>query len=534
MSPDLILYNGNFYTQWGDCPRAQAVAIVGGRIVAVGNDNELRPLAGAETRQIDLAGRFAMPALCDAHIHFFDWAISQQAVQLHGIPSFDGMADLIRERVAVTPEGEWVWGRGWVETEWAPAEMPTRHDLDRLSTEHPMIFWRTDMHSAVANTLALQSAEITRQTADPDGGVIGREADGEPNGQLFELAINLVRTRTPHADDGKTIDALRHGMRLLHRMGITAIHDQRMKCHEEGVQAHAAYQQLDRSGELRLRISANVDAMRRHHMFETGMTSGFGSDRLRLGHLKLFVDGSLGSQTAWMLEPFEGTTDNLGVVVTPVAECEAVVREAQQQGWAVSVHAIGDRANREMLDIFEELASERPATLPFPHRIEHVQTIHPDDLPRLAKLGIVASVQPIHATDDYIAAERLWGDRAQNCYRFRSLLDSGATLALGSDAPVADPNPFVGIYAAITRQRPNGNPAGGWFPAERLTLEEAIYGYTVGAATAVGWQHELGRLAPGYHADIIVLDRDLTAISPEAIVETTVERLFFAGKEQGL
>ena len=317
-------------------------------------------------------------------------------------------------------------------------------------------------------------------------------------------------------------------------MGLTGVHDQRVKCNGEGAEALRTYGQLRDAGELTLRLTTNIDAMEREHAFALGLYSGLGDSLLQLGHLKIFVDGSLGSQTAWMLEPFEGTSHNYGVVVTPTEEIQQIVREAQQHGWGISVHAIGDRANREMLDIFEELLGERDARMRLPHRMEHVQTIQPDDLPRLAKLGITASVQPIHATDDMIAVERLWGARGVNSYPFRRLLDSGAILAFGSDWPVADVNPFAGIHAAVTRQRRNGSPAGGWYPAERLTVEEAIAAYTIGPAQAIGRSHIEGRLAPGYFADIIVLDRNLLTIEPEAIAETKVEMVVFNGEVQPL
>ncbi len=530
MAPTLILYNGTLYTQWPEQPQASAMAVEGGRIVAVGSDATIRAQAGAGTEEVDLGGRFVLPGLTDAHVHLYDWALARQEVALAGTRSLGEMLARLRARLQTLPAGRWLTGQGWNETEWQPPIMPSRHDLDPLSDEHPMIFWRSDMHSAIANSAALRAAAVTRHTPDPDGGVIERDEQGEPTGRFFEMAIGLIRDVVPPPTDEELDAALRATLAECHRLGLTGLHDQRMKCHGEGRRALRAYGRLQASGDLRLRLTTNVDAMDRAHAFALGLYSGFGNERLQLGHLKIFLDGSLGSQTAWMVEPFEGSDNNVGVVVTPPNEIHTIVREAQQHGWAISVHAIGDRANREVLDIFEELAGERQASTRFPHRIEHVQTLQPDDLPRLAALGIIASVQPIHATDDMVAVERLWGARASHSYAFRSLLDSGATLALGSDVPVASPNPFWGIHAAVTRQRRDGTPPDGWHPQERLTLAEAIAGYTLGPASAVGRGHILGRLAPGFLADVVVLDRNLFAIPPAMIADTRVEGVLFDGE----
>lgn len=530
MQPDLILYHGNFYTQWAARPRAHALAVYRGRIVAVGDDSEILALAGPNTKQLGLGGRFAMPGLHDAHIHFFQWAQGRQGVQLAGTRSLAECQARLRERITALPPGRWLVGQGWNETEWAPPHMPDADDLDAVSTEHPILIWRSDMHGAVANRAALAQGGVTATTPNPEGGVIERDERGQPTGRLFEMAINLVREGIPALTDEESDALLRDTMHLCHRLGLTGLHDQRLKGHEEGREALRAYQRLHAAGELTLRLTCNVDAEERHHLFAIGLGSGFGDERLQLGHMKIFLDGSLGSQTAWMIDPFEGSAENRGVVVTHPREVQQIVREAQQHGWAISVHAIGDQANRAMLDIFEELAAERSPRQRLPHRIEHVQTIQPEDLPRLARLGLVASVQPIHATDDMVAVDRLWGERGRNSYAFRRLLDSGAALALGSDCPVAEPNPFYGIHAAVTRQRRDGSPPGGWYPAECLTLAEALRGYTLGAAEAVGQAHQLGRLAPGYLADLIVLDRDPFAVEPAALAETRVEMLFFEGE----
>lgn len=530
MTPTLVLYNAKIYTQWEELPWASAIAVTGNRITAVGDDTTIRALAADDTTQRDMQGFLILPGLNDSHFHFYNWAIELQDVKLGGCKSLEEMQSRIRQQVANTPDGQWVKGVGWVETEWNPPIMPTAADLDAVSTTHPMAFWRTDMHGCVVNHKALELAGITRDIPNPPGGVIDRDADGNPTGRLFELAIGLIRSHIPDPTDEERDRFILIAQHKAHHLGLTGIHDQRMKGHGEGQHALRSYGRLDHQGLLKLRLTTNVDSMERDHAFRMGLFSGLGNDRLQLGHMKIFVDGSLGSQTAWMLAPFEGSTDNYGVVVTPVEEIHDIVREGQKHGWAISVHAIGDRANREILDVFEELIGERLPTTPFPHRIEHVQTVDPEDLPRLSKLGIVASVQPIHATDDWIQANRLWGQRGANAYNFRSLLDLGTTLALGSDCPVADPNPLAGIHAAVTRQRADGTPEGGWYPAECISVEEAVHGYTVAAHEVVGRGHYLGRLAPGYLADMTILDNNIFDVPPQDILSTTVEAVVFDGE----
>ena len=534
MNPTLILYNGTIYTQWDQMPHASAIAIRDGRIMAVGDDETILALAGPTSQNIDLQGRFTLPGLIDSHIHFYSWAISRNLVQLAGVAGLAEMQARLQTRVEKTPAGQWVVGRGWNETEWQPPVMPCAADLDALSTIHPIFCRRADGHGAVANSMALALAGITRDTPNPEGGVIEKDEHGEPTGRLFEQAIRLVGQLVPAPTEEQNVAAIREAIHAAHKIGLTGVHDQRVKDGKEGGAALRAYSRLHDAGELNLRVTSNIDAMERAQAFALGLSSGFGDDILQLGHLKIFVDGSLGSQTAWMVNPFEGTTDNYGVVVTTPEEIHQIVQEGQQHGWAVSVHAIGDRANREMLNILENLADERDPNMRIPHRIEHVQTIQPDDLPRLAELNIIASMQPIHATEDMIATDRLWGERGYNTYPFRRLLESGAILSFGSDCPVSDPNPFYGIYAAVTRQRRDGSPEGGWYPAERLTVQEAITAYTIGAAQAVNLHDRQGRLAPDYFADLIVLDRNLLTIEPSAIFNTQVELLIFNGEVQDL
>ena len=516
---DLILYNARIYTQWPERPWAEAVAIQKGRVVAVGDDPEIRALATPRTRLIDARGQLALPGFTDSHIHLFDLARRRGQVSLYDAASLEDLAARVQPHASQLPPDAWVLGYGWNESVWPRRRFPTRHDLDSITGGRPAIIWRTDLHAAVANTEALRRAGIDATTPDPPSGVIDRDETGQPTGVLRELAINLVRGVIPPVDEATAASNLKAVAAELHRLGIVAAHDQRMKDNaEEGPEALRLYQRLAARGDLPLRISCNLEAAHLEGIIELELQSGFGDEWVRFGHVKLFADGSLGARTAWMLEPYENDPRNAGMFLTPPEEMAALIQKAHRHGVAISIHAIGDRANRTVLDIFEEAIASGSAAPPLiPHRIEHVQTIQPQDQPRLAKLGVTASVQPLHCTDDIPNTDRLWGDRGSNAYPFRSFLNARTRLAFGSDAPVASPNPWWGIHAAVTRQRRDGSPAGGWRPEQRLTVPEAVWAYTLGPAEAIGQAHQQGRLAPGYLADLILLDRDIFVIPEDEL-----------------
>lgn len=539
MNPSLVLYNGKIYTVDKTRPWVSAVACSDGRIVAVGEDEQVLALVGPGTRVVDLAGRLVLPGLCDAHIHFYVWSLARTQAPVAGSASKQAMLDQVAAWLATSPSEGWVTGYGWSESHWPERQSPTRYDLDRIiGMERPAILWRVDMHAAVANSAALRAAGIDANTPDPPGGIIARDDDGRPTGLLLELAINLVADQMPDPDPELLAGALEDGMAELHRLGVTAVHDQRMKDQGDGPLALGAYQRLNRQGQLALRLSSNIAAHDLIHVEALGLASGLGDDYLRLGHIKLFADGSMGSKTAWMLAPYESglgeDAHNTGVNVTPPEQMAAEIRRAAAAGFPASVHAIGDKANRVVLDIFEELVQSGPQPT-IPHRIEHVQILDPADASRLAANNITASVQPVHAIDDMETAERVLGQRAANVYSFQSLTQSGTLLALGSDAPVADPNPFLGMHAAVCRQRPERTAEGPWHGAEALSLEQTIFGYTLGAAMAAGWQETIGSITPGKRADLVALDRDLFAIveagvKGREIADTQVEMTIFDGR----
>lgn len=530
---DLVLHNAKVYTVNSEQPWAEAIAIKGRWIEAVGDNDSVLALADDHTQIIDVEGRLILPGLCDAHIHFYDWALSRRLVPLADCSSKSEMMTRIQNWNGDFGSTGWIAGRGWNETVWNPIEEPTRHDLDQV-TNQPAIFWRADMHSAVVNSAALELAGIHKGRTDPEGGLIERDANGEPNGVLRELAVNLVMEQMPKPDPAWLDDTLTDAIAELHCMGITAVHDQRMKDQLEGPIVLAAYQRLNQQKKLRLRINCNIAAHDLPSVSQLGLSSGLGDDYLRLGHIKLFTDGTLGSQTAWMLEPFEGTTGNVGINVTPPEQIKQEFEQAAALGFPISIHAIGDRANREVLDAFESLL-EKYSHPHIPHRIEHVQTIHPDDLPRLAEMNLTSSVQPAHAIDDIELAEIRLGSRSDRAYNFHSLLESGSLLALGSDAPVANISPFLGFHAGLYRQRVNRMSEPAWLPNECLSLEHIIEGYTLGAAKAAGWQGVIGSIETGKRADMVVLDRDLFeviqgSIQRDEIAGTNVMMTVFDGK----
>jgi hypothetical protein len=412
-------------------------------------------------------------------------------------------------------------GSGWNEESWAEGRWPNRHDLDAVAPDNPVLLRRKDGHSAWVNSRALSLAGITSATADPPGGRIDRDAAGDPSGVLREAAMDAVAWLVPEPDAAELDGALAEATRAAHALGLTGVHDM------EDAGAFAAAQRARERGELRLRVTMQMPAEHLNHALALGVRSGLGDDWLQVGALKVFADGSLGSRTAWMLEPYAGEPDNTGMAAMPAEELAGIVSRAAGAGIACAIHAIGDRANRVALDVLE-----RHGGGGLRHRIEHAQIVHPSDIPRLGRLGVVASMQPIHATSDRDMADRWWGDRVSHAYAWRSLLDSGATLAFGSDCPVETLDPLQGIYAAVTRRRPGeagaaapmacGPGGAGWHAKQCLTVEEAVRAYTLGAAMAGGQEQRRGMVRPGRLADLTVLSRDIFAIPAEQILSARI------------
>jgi predicted amidohydrolase YtcJ len=530
-APDMVLFNGCVATQLPQAPAAQAVALGRGRILAVGKDDAMLSMATAGTEKIDLGGRLVVPGFMDTHIHFYEWALKRQGVKLDDVTRVEAVLDRLHTAAQDRAPGQWIMGQGWNETDWSEVRMPTRDLLDQAAPHHPVMLWRCDMHLAAANTAALELAGIDVQTSDPPEGRIERDAQGEPTGILRELAINLVRDVVAPPESDQVLTAFREATGALHRRGVTGIHDVRLMGDKDGACAFRAFQTLDRDHRLQLRTWITWPGDRLEDLIGLGLQTGFGNERLRLGHVKFFSDGGMGARTAWMIDPF--LDDGRGMPLVEMDDLADRIRRADAAGLSVMVHAVGDRANRELINLFEDLESERrrcaappPA---IPHRIEHVQMIRPEDVERLGRLNIALCLTPANLVLDINLIDAAVGGAGRWTYAVRPLMDTGAAVMFSSDCPVCDPSPLMGIHAAVTRQRTNNTPAGGWHPQNRISVAEAIGAYTATPA-AVHRAHDLGVIAPGRSADLVVLSENLLTLPPSSIPAVQVDMTLFNGE----
>jgi predicted amidohydrolase YtcJ len=509
-----ILYNANLHTLDPHQPKASAIAIEQGRILALGDDGQLLDGAPASAARQDLGGRTVLPGLTDAHLHLEHYALGLQKVNCETDTRTECL-QRVAERARQTPPGDWILGHGWNQNAW-PEGFGEAADLDAAAPRHPVYLTAKSLHAGWANRLALQAAGVSAAAPDPPGGHIERGPDGAPTGFLFESAMDLVQRTLPDPGPTGVAQAIREALPALWGMGLTGVHDfDQRRCFQ-------ALQMLEAAGELRLRVVKSIPLDDLPHAAALGLRSGFGSEWLRIGGVKAFADGALGPRTAAMLAPYDGEPQNRGMLLLDAETLFEHGRIAAENGLSLAVHAIGDRANHEVLDAFAQLRryESENGLPPLRHRIEHVQLLHPQDAARLAELGVIASMQPIHATSDMRMADRYWGERSRLAYAWRTQLEHGALLAFGSDAPVESPNPFWGLHAALTRRRADGTPGPeGWYPEQRLTLTEALRAYTTGAAYAAGTEDRQGRLAPGCYADLIVLENDPFICEAEEIRE---------------
>ena len=523
MQADLVLFNGNIRTMDAGRPQVSAVAIAGDRFAAAGSDTDMRSLVAPGGREIDLRGATVVPGFIDAHIHFLSYGMSLREINLSGAPTLSSALERVGRRAAATAPGQWLMGQGWDQSVWEGGAFPAAAQLDAVAGEHPVYLERKCGHAAWMNSLALEQLGITALTEDPEGGEIVRDEEGRPTGILFEKAMELAFPCMAEPSEREAVAAVRQAQDVVNRMGIVGVHT------KEAAASLRAFQRLRAEGDLTLRTVAQIPVAEMDSAIRLGLRTGLGDEFIRIGGVKVFSDGALGPRTAWMMAPYDGEPDNLGIVVTGAEEMAEIIAKATDAGLAVVTHAIGDRANRMVLDELE--ASRRAGRgLHLRHRIEHAQVLAVEDIARFAELDIIASVQPIHATQDMLLADRYWGERSRYAYAFRSLWDSGAKLAFGSDAPVETPDVIQGIHAAVTRMRADGTPGGeGWYPEEKLTVEEAVWAYTVGAAYAGGTESSQGSITPGKLADLVVLSQDIFTIHPMAILETDVEATLFGG-----
>ncbi|RLB18271.1 MAG: amidohydrolase [Deltaproteobacteria bacterium] len=534
-APEMILINGVIRTQDPRKPLVEAVAIGGRHMLATGGNKEIQSLAGSGSQVIDLGGRLCLPGMMDSHFHYYTWALGRRQLMLVEVRSFAELLDRVSTAAGTAKEGKWIVGQGWNEADWPEARIPTREDLDKAAPTNPVALWRCDLHMAVVNSMALQLAHIHEGTPDPPEGVIARDDSGRPNGILREFASNLVRDVIPPPNDDEIYAAMQDGIHVFHSLGLTGLEDVRLMGGEEGVPAFKTWQCLRDADALELRCWVSIPGERLEEAVSLGLRTGFGDDHLRIGHVKYFADGGMGARTAWMLEPYLDA--DCGMPLTPMAELARSLRRADEAGLAVAIHSIGDRANRELITVFEGLREKRgtdgavvPCGPNVSNRIEHVQMIRPEDLARLAKLDIVVCVQPHNLVLDIGMIDESVGTRGKWTYPYRDLLDSGINVVLSSDAPVCDPSPLVGIHAAVTRQRRDGTPKGGWYPLQRISIEDAVRGYTILPAMSYGVGDRLGSITPGKYADMVILDRDIYTIEPMEIIETKVDMTIFDGR----
>lgn len=519
----LALVNARVWTGESHRPWADAVLVHGDRLVVVGSSAEVRKRARGGARVVDLHGMLVMPGFVDAHVHLLEGGFALRSVRLRDARTRDEFVRRIAAYARTRPAGAWITNGDWDHTLWG-GELPTRAWIDSVTPHNPVWINRLDGHMNLANSAALHAAGITRETPDVPGGEIVRDSAGEPTGILKDNAMSLMDRALPAPSLDESLRALDTAMTYVAARGVTSVH------HMGSWEDLAVFSAADARHALRTRIAAAVPLASWERLRDTVRARGHGDAWLRIGSLKGFVDGSLGSHTAAMLEPFTDAPADRGLLVTPAERLYEWTRGADAAGLQVNVHAIGDRAIRTQLDVFERVTRENgPRDRRF--RIEHAQHIAPADLPRFAALGVIASMQPYHAIDDGRWAERVIGpERARTTYAFRSLLDAGTTLAFGSDWFVAPPDPLEGIYAAVTRRTLDDRHPDGWIPEQKITVEEAMRAYTTGGARAGFRESELGRLAPGLLSDLTVIDRDLTRITPGDIREARVVLTIVGGR----
>jgi predicted amidohydrolase YtcJ len=520
---DLVVVGGTVWTGVDGAPDARAVAVRDGRIVAVGSEAEVRRLVGAETRVVDAAGGMVVPGFIDSHVHFVDGGFRLSQVQLRGARTPAEFAARIRDYARTVPAGTWITGGDWDHSLWG-GELPRREWIDSVTPDHPVWVSRLDGHMALANSAALAAAGVDRAAPDVEGGEVVRRADGSPAGVFRDNAMAMVDRVVPAPPAELNDRALDAAMAYVARQGVTSVH------HVGGWGDLAVFRRARAAGRLKTRVYAAVPLDTWARLADTVAATGRGDEWLRIGGLKGYVDGSLGSHTAAFHQPFTDDPTSRGLLVVDPDTLQRWIAGADAAGLHVMVHAIGDRANALLLDAFERVAARNGAR-DRRFRIEHAQHLAAADLPRFAALGVIPSMQPYHAIDDGRWATAVIGpERSRGTYAFRALLDAGARLAFGSDWFVAPPTPLEGIYAAVTRRTLDDRNPGGWVPEQKITVEEALRAYTSTAAFASFEEGVKGTLQPGKLADIVILDRDIRRVAPEAIRDARVAATIVGGE----
>ncbi len=523
---DVVFANGKLWTVDNARPSAEAVAVLNGRILAVGSSNDMKKFAGAGTRLVDLKGKRMLPGFIDNHTHFMSGGFQLQNVDLRYAKSETEFAALIKTRGAQYP-GRWITGGDWDHDNWPGGNLPTKELIDRYTPQTPVFVNRYDGHMALANSYALKLAGIDKTTPDPQGGTIVRDKKtGEATGILKDAAMNLVFRHMPDPSEEEMLEAARLALAEARKFGVTSIQDV-----SSGSDIRV-YQALRDKGELTARFHCRVPLSKWENLAAVGIKVPFGDEWVRMGSLKEFADGSLGSSTALFFQPFTSDPGTCGLAMDVVLDgrLEKWATGADKAGLQLSIHAIGDSANALMLDLFEKITKSNPQW-DRRFRIEHAQHIAPKDFERFARLGVIASVQPYHAIDDGRWAEKRIGhERCKTTYPFRTFLDHGVKMCFGSDWTVGPLSPILGIYAAVTRRTTDGANPNGWFPEQKIAVAEAIEAYTINCAYAVFEEHEKGSITPGKMADLVVLSDDIFTIDPVKIENVEVEMTVMRGK----
>jgi predicted amidohydrolase YtcJ len=525
---DLIILNARVWTVDKTHPTAQAVAVLGDRIVAVGSNGDVEAWHGVRTRTIDASGKLLLPGFNDSHVHFVDGGLSLDSVQLNDATSAAEFARRIGEQVKKTPKGEWVTSGDWDETKWTPAAMPSKELIDPVSPDTPVFVTRYDGHMALANSVTLRLSGITAQTPDPPGGVIVHDAHGNPTGALKDAAMDYVYKIAPPLSHDKRLRAVKRALAHATSLGVTSV--QHMNPEYADI---AVYSELLERGELTARIYAAPLITGVDDQLKIGVRHAFGGPYLRIGALKAYADGSLGSSTAYFFEPFSNQPNNHGLLsdeMHPVSLMQDRMLRADAAGLQICTHAIGDQGISTILDLYSEVVKAHGES-DRRFRIEHAQHMAAKDFDRFAQLHVIASVQPYHAIDDgRWAEERIGHDRASRTYAFRTFLNHGVRLAFGTDWNVAPLNPMLGLYAAVTRATLDGKTPNGWFPEQKLTVAEAVEAYTMGSAYAEFQENDKGSITPGKLADMVLLSDDVFSIDPANIRDVKVMTTFVGGK----
>lgn len=504
-----LLYNAKFYTCNKAQPEVSSLVIDNDRIVAAEGTNSKESSAHHHwedkvQEKINLEGRTVIPGLIDAHMHLKNYALSLQKIDCETNTREECLRRVMQKADQAQP-GEWIYGHGWNQNSWQEG-YGYATDLDAVAPRNPVYLTAKSMHAGWANSLALAQVGLNDQTPDPKDGCLGRDSDEKLNGLVFESAMVLIENKLPQPSIDDITKAMKQAQNKLWRMGLTGLHD------FDETDSFSALQMLNNRGDLKIRVVKSIPFRLLQQAVEMGLHFGFGNEYLRIGQVKAFADGALGPHTAALFQPYENDPQNLGMLKLSADQVFEFGMLAAKNGLPMAIHAIGDRAVNEVLNGYARLRDFENShhISGLRHRIEHVQLIDPRDSTRLAELGIIASMQPVHVISDMRMADDYWGKRAEYSYAWQLQCKAGAVLAFGSDAPVESPNPFWGLFAAMKRRGFDGYPgAEGWYPQQRLELADALYAYTAGAAYAGGMEKLIGRLAPGYCADLIVLEKDI-------------------------